>query len=87
MANENIVFDIPKMINLNSSSSTGNNDSSGNSKILTDTETVKIEVMEEDDPEAVNLLEEDDGVKIETFSDQDEDDQPLTQALAKEMES
>ena len=75
------------MINLNSSSSTGNNDSSGNSKILTDTETVKIEVMEENDPEGVNLLEEDDGVKIETFSDQDEDDQPLTQALAKEMES
>ena len=75
------------MINLNSSSSTGNNDSSGNSKILTDTETVKIEVMEEDDPEGVNPLEEDDGVKIETFSDQDEDDQPLTQALAKEMES
>jgi hypothetical protein len=98
MANENVVFDLPKIISLNSpssSSSSRHNISServadttenknADEKIVTDTETVKIEVMEEDD--GVTILGEDDGIKIEHLSE-DEDDQPLTEALAKEMES
>ena len=82
------------LADLNSSVSSGKNDSSGNTKkspsekdnekLVADTETVKIEVMEEDNPGGVNLLE-DDSVKFEHLSD--EDDQPLTEALAREMES
>jgi len=103
MANENVVFDLPKVINLNSASSQGPSSSSAThassetikeeaapkidnvyERLATDTEAVKIEVMEDDDE--ITMLEDDDGIKIEHFSDY-EDDQPLTEALAKEMKS
>ena len=99
MANENVVFDLPKMINLNSPSSssssrhnisperiadTSTEKKNADGRLISDTETVKIEVIEEDDE--VTILGEEDGIKIEHLSE-DEDDQPLTEALAKEMES
>ena len=99
MANENVVFDLPKMINLNSPSSSSSSrhnisperiadtpteKKNADGRLISDTETVKIEVMEEHDE--VTILGEEDGIKIEHLSE-DEDDQPLTEALAKEMES
>ena len=99
MANENVVFDLPKMTSLNSPSSssssrhnisperiagTSTENTNADGRIISETETVKIEVMEEDD--GVTILDEDDGIKIEHLSE-DEDDQPLTETLAKEMES
>ena len=99
MANENVVFDVPKMINLNSPSSSSSSrhnisperiadtpteKKNADGRLISDTETVKIEVIEEDDE--VTILGEEDDIKIEHLSE-DEDDQPLTEALAKEMES
>ena len=43
-------------------------------------DTVKIEVVEDEGDDGVTILEGDDEVKTESFSDQD-DDRPLTEAI------
>ena len=56
-----------------------------NEESFADEETVKIEVNEDDS--CMTIYDgDDDGVKIEQVESDDDDDQPLTEALAKEME-